>query len=104
MCTFKTQSAFSTNLKMHLKAHHKVEYLDVMQMELETVNVDNGGAGGGGGGGTNVLRNHLGKRPRKTVEEIQYIIDKCKSNLNKEREKRNLLQDYSAPYNQINNR
>lgn len=84
MCVFKTHSAFSTNLKMHLKAHHKSEYVEVMEMELETANIEteNGSSG---------LRNTLGKRPRKTAEEIKYMIDKCKSNLDKEREKRNLL-------------
>ncbi|CAJ0578839.1 unnamed protein product, partial [Mesorhabditis spiculigera] len=34
-CTFRTGSAFSTNLKMHLKAHHKEDYQKVMKLEDE---------------------------------------------------------------------
>lgn len=34
-CDFKTGSAFSTNLKMHLKAHHKEDYAKVLKLEDE---------------------------------------------------------------------
>ena len=34
-CEFRTGSAFSTNLKMHLKAHHKEDYEKVLQLEEE---------------------------------------------------------------------
>ncbi|CAI5445663.1 unnamed protein product [Caenorhabditis angaria] len=34
-CEFRTGSAFSTNLKMHLKAHHKDDYERVLQLEEE---------------------------------------------------------------------
>ncbi|CAD6188559.1 unnamed protein product [Caenorhabditis auriculariae] len=34
-CEFRTGSAFSTNLKMHLKAHHKEDYERVLQLEEE---------------------------------------------------------------------
>lgn len=34
-CEFRTGSAFSTNLKMHLKAHHKDDYEKVLQLEEE---------------------------------------------------------------------
>ncbi|GMT18638.1 hypothetical protein PFISCL1PPCAC_9935 [Pristionchus fissidentatus] len=34
-CPFRTGSAFSTNLKMHLKAHHKDDYSKVLKMEDE---------------------------------------------------------------------
>ncbi|CAJ0942339.1 unnamed protein product, partial [Mesorhabditis belari] len=34
-CNFRTGSAFSTNLKMHLKAHHKEDYHKVMKLEDE---------------------------------------------------------------------
>uniref|UniRef100_A0A914CE35 ApaG domain-containing protein n=1 Tax=Acrobeloides nanus TaxID=290746 RepID=A0A914CE35_9BILA len=33
MCDFKTISAFSTNLKMHLKSHHKEQHQHVLKME-----------------------------------------------------------------------
>ncbi|KAK6026893.1 hypothetical protein OSTOST_07122 [Ostertagia ostertagi] len=32
-CSFRTGSAFSTNLKMHLKAHHKEDYERVLKLE-----------------------------------------------------------------------
>ncbi|VDL82200.1 unnamed protein product [Nippostrongylus brasiliensis] len=32
-CSFRTGSAFSTNLKMHLKAHHKDDYERVLKLE-----------------------------------------------------------------------
>uniref|UniRef100_A0A1I7X1E7 BED-type domain-containing protein n=1 Tax=Heterorhabditis bacteriophora TaxID=37862 RepID=A0A1I7X1E7_HETBA len=32
-CNFRTGSAFSTNLKMHLKAHHKEDYERVLKLE-----------------------------------------------------------------------
>ncbi|GMR41910.1 hypothetical protein PMAYCL1PPCAC_12105 [Pristionchus mayeri] len=34
-CNFRTGSAFSTNLKMHLKAHHKEDYAKVLKLEDE---------------------------------------------------------------------
>ncbi|KAI1721262.1 BED zinc finger domain-containing protein [Ditylenchus destructor] len=101
MCNFRTTSAFSTNLKMHLRAHHKQEYLQVMESELEQcVDGQREGAEGsldaaGNSAASTEMdfssRTGRGKRRRKTAEEIQVIIEKCKSNLEKEREKRNSL-------------
>lgn len=95
MCNFKTTSAFSTNLKMHLKAHHKEQFIQVLQNEQDQLQND-----------CNLKKNkncfiasanhfcqRTGrlKRRRKTAEEIQEIIDKCKTNLIKERQKQNNL-------------
>lgn len=46
-CDFSTASPFSTNLKMHLKAHHKDDYmlvlrLEAQQREEEGIRADNG--------------------------------------------------------------
>ncbi|KAI1729314.1 BED zinc finger domain-containing protein [Ditylenchus destructor] len=101
MCNFRTTSAFSTNLKMHLRAHHKQEYLQVMEAELEQC-VDGqreGAEGSFDAAGNSAASAEMdfssktgrGKRRRKTAEEIQVIIEKCKNNLEKEREKRNSL-------------
>lgn len=97
MCNFRTTSAFSTNLKMHLKAHHKEQFIQVLQIEQDQL-------------GNMPVENDCDfenkkncfipsstqfcprtgrmKRRRKTAEEIQAIIDKCKTNLAKERQKR----------------
>lgn len=34
-CSFSTASPFSTNLKMHLKAHHKDDYTLVLKLEAQ---------------------------------------------------------------------
>lgn len=34
-CSFSTASPFSTNLKMHLKAHHKDDYTLVLRLEAQ---------------------------------------------------------------------
>lgn len=84
-------SAFSTNLKMHLRAHHKEKYLRVLELELQQCNENSATSAamdeplmmdecGGSGGRV--------KRRRKTAEEIQANIDKCKSTLAKEHQKR----------------
>lgn len=112
MCNFRTTSAFSTNLKMHLKAHHKEQFIQVLQTEQNQLcnmplendcNFEKK---------KNCLitsaaqfcqRTGRLKRRRKTAEEIQAIIDKCKSNLAKERQKRvNLNLDINDATSSIN--
>ncbi|KAK0421108.1 hypothetical protein QR680_015064 [Steinernema hermaphroditum] len=96
MCPFRTASAFSTNMKMHLKAHHKEEHLKVMQLEWEqrvdegVVNANDGDDDAG-----------KGKRKRRTAEEIQEMIEKCQKTINLEKQMqeqaRVLPQMLSAP-------
>jgi len=33
LCSFKSGTAFSTNLKMHLRTHHKEKFIEVTQLE-----------------------------------------------------------------------
>jgi hypothetical protein len=75
MCSFTTISAFSTNLKMHLKSHHKREYIIVMEQEVaqlakETVHEP-------------IEANKM-KRRRKTVHELREAIDKCKQSIERD--------------------
>uniref|UniRef100_A0A915D5N3 BED-type domain-containing protein n=1 Tax=Ditylenchus dipsaci TaxID=166011 RepID=A0A915D5N3_9BILA len=118
MCNFRTTSAFSTNLKMHLRAHHKEEYLQVMESELEQCVDGRVGKGEEGlqpmeapntatnyshhnfenGLQTVQVNSRTGrvKRKRKTAEELQMIIEKCKSNMEREKEKRSSMLMASA--------
>ncbi|KAH7731490.1 CRE-GEI-13 protein [Aphelenchoides avenae] len=87
MCTFRTVSAFSTNLKMHLKAHHKEEYLKVMEQELEQ-RQDEESMGVGSEESSQsqeATANGRFKRRRRTVEELQVIVEKAKSTLEKDK-------------------
>jgi hypothetical protein len=99
MCSFRTVSAFSTNLKMHLKAHHKQEYLHVMELELEQRQDEESSAVGMEEGQTSEGSANAGsryKRRRKTVEELQGIIDKCKNNMQKDKCRRSSIASSSS--------
>ncbi|KAE9550030.1 hypothetical protein FO519_006758 [Halicephalobus sp. NKZ332] len=74
MCDFKTVSGFTTNLKMHLRAHHKPEFVKVMELECQQRKeegcVDNAPM--------------LGKRKKRTAEEIEKMLDVYKGKLERE--------------------
>ncbi|TKR67231.1 hypothetical protein L596_023416 [Steinernema carpocapsae] len=96
MCPFRTASAFSTNMKMHLKAHHKEEHLKVMQLEWEQ-RVDEGVVNSNDGDEESGKQ----KRKRRTAEELQEMIEKCQKTINLEKQMQDqtrvLPQMLSAP-------
>jgi hypothetical protein len=90
LCSFNTVSAFSTNLKMHLKSHHKLEFIEVMEKEMdqlakENEHCDRTSPSGLSDLDTGAMR---GKRRRKTVQELQETINRCKQSLVREKNHR----------------
>ncbi|CAD5222578.1 unnamed protein product [Bursaphelenchus xylophilus] len=76
MCEFRTNSAFSTNLKMHLKSHHKEEFIDVMDQEIELLKREG-----------DQPQEQEGKRRRRTVAELEGIVERCRMSMQKEKAK-----------------
>lgn len=70
-------SAFSTNLKMHLKSHHKQEFVLVMEQEVAQLLKDGPQEATAGEEGQ-------GKRRRRTISELRETIDKCKQSMQRD--------------------
>ncbi|CAD5217575.1 unnamed protein product [Bursaphelenchus okinawaensis] len=79
LCDFHTNSAFSTNLKMHLKSHHKEEFIDIMEQEVELLKKD--------GEIQNQNPEDGSKRRRRTVAELEEDIERAKISIQKDKEK-----------------
>jgi hypothetical protein len=89
LCSFNTVSAFSTNLKMHLKSHHKLEFIQVMEKELDQLVKE----------GPDTHEEFASKSPpsdldtsaprskrrRKTAQELRDTINRCKQSIERDR-------------------
>uniref|UniRef100_A0A7E5A159 BED-type domain-containing protein n=1 Tax=Panagrellus redivivus TaxID=6233 RepID=A0A7E5A159_PANRE len=71
-CTFITLSSYTTNLKMHLRAHHQEEFVDVVTQELQARKEEDSGHSPHTGG----------KRKRRTAEELEAVLEKYKGKFN----------------------
>uniref|UniRef100_A0A914QNW3 BED-type domain-containing protein n=1 Tax=Panagrolaimus davidi TaxID=227884 RepID=A0A914QNW3_9BILA len=67
-CDFKTSSGFTTNLKMHLKAHHRNDYIQVMQMECEQRKEEGC-----------IDSAPQGKKKKRTAEELETMLEAYKA-------------------------
>lgn len=68
---------------MHLKSHHKLEFIEVMEKELDQLSKENEHSNRTSPSGLSDLDTGAprGKRRRKTVQELRETIDRCKQSL-----------------------
>ncbi|CAI4228944.1 unnamed protein product [Auanema sp. JU1783] len=90
-CNFRTGSAFSTNLKMHLKAHHKEDYERVLKLE-DDMRIEEGIFGPPnkmkselidfirGGGNASTPQNNLNSANPKASPLVQQILNQTMGN------------------------
>ncbi|KAI6176574.1 hypothetical protein M3Y97_00813100 [Aphelenchoides bicaudatus] len=97
LCSFNTVSAFSTNLKMHLKSHHKHEFIAVMEKELDQLSKENEHCDPASTSPSNLSDLDNGaprsKRRRKTVQELRETINRCKQSLDRDKNHRSFAKN-----------